>query len=142
MDIGPHYVTLPNNSEITKRVINIVGKENIEKLPNNIRNLRKVYFQGKIWNEFPSVNQFLTQLNSKKILRFTTDMIIIKMTKFLNKKNQTSSKEYIISNYGNFLYENWFKPYFHSLFFDKEPEKEMMENKFPPLTIKKIFKMH
>jgi protoporphyrinogen oxidase len=140
MDIGPHYVTLPNNSEITKRVINIVGKENIEKLPNNIRNLRKVYFQGKIWNEFPSVNQFLTQLNSKKILRFTTDMIIIKMTKFLNKKNQTSSKEYIISNYGNFLYENWFKPYFHSLFFDKEPEKEMMENKFPPLTIKKIFK--
>ncbi len=139
MDIGPHYVTLPNDSEITKNIINIIGTENFEELPHNIRHLRKVFFHGKMWNEFPTINQFLTKLNSKKLLQLAIDLIKMKTKNYLKLYCQKTTKEYLVSNYGNYLYENWFRPYFHNLYFDIEPEKKMVETKFPPVTIKKIF---
>ena len=137
MDFGPHYVTLPYNSEITKNITNIVGSENIEELPYNIRYLRKIFFHGKMWNEFPTVNQFLAKLNSKKLFRLAINLMNLKIKNYLKLCSQESTKEYLVSNYGIYLYKNWFKPYFYNLFYDKEPNREMVEKKFPPITIKK-----
>ena len=38
IDIGPHYVTLPNESDITDEINELLGKENIIILPSSIRN--------------------------------------------------------------------------------------------------------
>ena len=65
MDIGPHYVTLKNDSEITESVVNMIGETNLVKLPDDIRRSRNAYFYGKFWNEFPTINQFLSQIDKK-----------------------------------------------------------------------------
>jgi len=139
MDIGPHYVTLLKNSEITESVMSIVGKENLEKLPDDTRRSRKAYLHGMMWNEFPTINQFMSKLGTKYWLELGITLIKVKIKKNLRQYNPVTTKDYLISNYGGFLYNNWFKPYYENLFFDKEPSKDLAEKKFPPITIKKIF---
>ena len=81
MDIGPHYVTLPENSEITETVQSMIGKENLEKLPGDIRRSRKAYFQGRMWNEFPTINQFLSNLRRIEQLKIIVEITINKIKK-------------------------------------------------------------
>lgn len=138
LDIGPHYVTLPKYSEITKNIMDIVGKDKIVQLPHDIRRSRKAYFHGKMWNEYPSIKQFLLKSGLKIWLRVIIDLIKVKII-YIKSHQVISSKDYLISNYGKYLYDNWFKPYYHNIFFDKELKKEEVEKKFPPLDVKKIF---
>jgi len=139
MDVGPHYVTFPKNSEITNEVIEMIGKENFEELPQNIRRSRKAYFHGKMWNEFPSINQFISQLGSKVIIQIIFELIKSQIKKTLARNHTTTTKEYLIANYGNYLYNNWFKLYYQNQFFDSIPTKEVAKKKFPPINLQKIF---
>jgi len=140
MDIGPHYVTLQKNSEITEVLVNMIGKEKIEKLPNNIRRSRKAYFHGRMWDEFPTIYQFISELGIKAWLQLGFTFVKAKIKQSLRNRNlPVTTKDYLISNYGIFLYNNWFKPYYENLFFDKEPSKDLAEKKFPPLNFRKIF---
>lgn len=137
MDIGPHYVTLKNDSEITESVVNMIGETNLVKLPDDIRRSRNAYFYGKFWNEFPTINQFLSQIDKKIIFQIISDISGNKLKKSLKLSRPKTAKEYLISNYGKFLYENWFKPYYRNLFFDKNPSLESVKKKFPPINITK-----
>ena len=105
MDIGPHYVTLQNDSEITKKIIKIINENNLVKLPENIRRSRKAYFYSKLWDEFPSINQFISNMNKKNLLQIIFEICLNKLKNNF-KNNPKNSKEYLISNYGKFLYKN------------------------------------
>lgn len=139
MDIGPHYVTLQKNSEITEEVISMIGKENLVTLPKDIRRSRKAYFHGRMWDEFPTINQFLSQIGKKNLFQIVSDISGKKLKANLKLSSPKTAKEYLVSNYGKFLYENWFKPYYNNLFYDKEPSIELVRKKFPPINIRKAF---
>ena len=139
MDIGPHYVTLQNGSEITKNIINIINENNLVKLPENIRRSRKAYFYSKLWDEFPTINQFISNMNKKNLLQIIFEICLNKLKNNF-KNNPKNSKEYLISNYGKFLYKNWFVPYYKNLFYDEIPSIELVKEKFVPINFNKILK--
>jgi len=139
MDIGPHYVTLPKHSKITEDVKNIIGENNLEILPFNIRRLRKAYFHGKMWNEFPTINEFMLKSNFKTIIQLGFNVINVKIKKSLKLYHPITAKDYLIENYSDFLYNNWFRQYFQNLFLYKEPSRETVEKQFPPIDFRKIF---
>lgn len=142
MDIGPHYITLPRNSSITNEIYDIVGKENIEELHNGIRNDRQVYFQGKLWNRFPSIAEYIKKLNKVTLLNFSFNFLICKFKKNIGMYNYSNVKDYLISNYGEFLYKKWFIPYYENLYGDNIPSIDFVKNQFPPIKILNLFSLY
>jgi len=141
IDIGPHYVTLPNESDITDEINELLGKENIIILPSSIRNSRKAFFRNKMWDEFPSIGQLVKSLNFTSKINFGIEFFIIKILSCLGKYKGETTENYLVSNYGRFLYNNWFQPYYDNLYHNVDIPKKHVENKFPPLTFQKMLKL-
>jgi len=141
LDIGPHYVTLPNESDVTNEIYELVGKENVIKLPQSIRRSRKVFFRDKMWEEFPSISQLIKSLNLSSQINFGIEFFMTKILSNLGKYRTENAESYLISNYGKFLYNNWFKPYYESLYYNVDIPKKKVEEQFPPLSIQKALKL-
>lgn len=139
MDIGPHYVTLPKKSDVTQEIYEIIGEENIEKLSQGIRRERQAYYQGRFWNEFPSIIELIKKSGIKTWMHFGIDFCITKIRKKIGCFKESTVKNYLISNYGKFLYNKWFIPYYENLYYNKTPSLEFVEKQFPPLNWKKLF---
>ncbi len=139
MDIGPHYITLPNHSDITEEIYDVVGEENIEKLSKEIRRDRKAYYRGNFWGEFPSIIELMKKSGIKTQVRFGIDFTITKLRKKIGGFKEPTVKNYLISNYGEFLYKNWFIPYYENLYYNKIPSLEFVKKQFPSLNWKKLF---
>lgn len=139
MDIGPHYITLPKHSDVTQEIYDIVGEENIEKLSKGIRRDRKVYYRGKFWDEFPSIINLMKKSGIRTRVHFGVDFCITKLRKKIGGFKEATVKNYLISNYGEFLYKNWFIPYYENLYYNKIPSLEFVKKQFPSLDGKKLF---
>lgn len=139
MDIGPHYVALPKKSYITSAIFELMGTENIIELPSNIfQKYYKTNFNGILYPGYPSL--FRVVLDSKFKFKIKSIFSIIgAKIKNSRKLKFSTSKEYLISQYGTFLYDFWFKPYLHRKYLDVEPPLNDIMKQFPKPILSKIF---
>ena len=138
MDIGPHYVALPKESEITKSIFKLMGNENIIKLPSDIfQKYYKTNFNGILYPGYPSL--FKVVIDSKLQFKIKSVFSILNAKiKNLRKTKFTTSQEYLISQYGNFLYDLWFKPYLFRKYLENDPPLNDIMKQFPKPSMSKI----
>jgi protoporphyrinogen oxidase len=139
MDIGPHFLTLPLESDITNEIKTLVGDENLIKI-NNIHESYRAYFRGNLLTKYPSLYNII--FNSGIISFVNSIGSYLFASVFYRKLEKSNIEKYLISIYGKFLYNNWFKPYIvqNEGIGDTQQPKELVEKMFPKPSIKKIFK--
>ena len=81
----------------------------------------KEVYGSKDHPDVDELHKRVSQIDKKIIFQIISDISGNKLKKSLKLSRPKTAKEYLISNYGKFLYENWFKPYYRNLFFDKNP---------------------
>ena len=139
IDIGPHYLTLPKNSQLSNEIFELVGKENIVHLPRDIfHSSYKTSFNGRLYPGYPTVYEVIFKSGTKFFLKSIFDFLKVKLSSKNNKKNFDTARNYLIASYGKFLYDIWFEPYLSKKYPDKEPPLIDVMKKFPPLTLSKI----
>jgi len=139
MDIGPHFVSLEKNSDITKDIFNLIDKKNIITLPS-ITQSYKSYFRGNILNFPPKLFDCFT---IGTIPRLKSLFSIFLSRFYSNKtKNLMDVKSYLVSFYGKYLYETWCKPLLFHATGGTIPSLNLVKNSFAPLTIKKILNFY
>ena len=135
IDIGPHYMTLKKESEITNEILELVGQENIIIL-NNIEKSYLSYYNNKLLNTVPTILDAIFSSGSKSALISAFSLISKPRIRF-NDKN-ISSIEYLKACFGNFLFEKWCKPYLLQNYGNLELPLEYVKNRFKPITLNKI----
>lgn len=135
IDIGPHYMTLKKESEITEEIINLVGKENIIFL-NDIEKSYLSYYNKKILKTVPTISDAIFSSGLKSILMSTFSLIF--KPSFKSNTNETLSQEYLRTCFGNYLFEKWCKPYLLQNFGNLDLPLDYLKNRFKPITINKI----
>ena len=139
MDVGPHYVTLPKESEITDEIFELIGKENIIELPNNIfEKFYKTSFNGKLYSGYPPLFEVIFNSGFRFFFKSFCSMLSAKIKSVSKKEKFETAEEYVIFNYGNFLYNIWFKPYLYRRYLDVEPPVKDVKEQFPSPTISKM----
>lgn len=137
IDIGPHYMTLKKDSEITREIFDLAGKENII-LIKNIEKTYLSYFKGKVLTSVPTITDAIFASGSKSAFRSTLGLIS-KPNSHLTDPNATA-EEYLRACFGNYLFENWCKPYLMQNFGNLDLPLEYVKNRFKPITKEKILK--
>lgn len=138
MDIGPHYVALPKKSEVTSEINQLMGDENIIELPNDIfQRFYKTNFNRKLYPAYPSLFEVVFNSGFSFLIKSLRSLLVAKIKNF-SKKNFQNSEDYIVSHYGNFLYNIWFKPYLYRRYLDEEPPVENVMKQFPVPSFTKI----
>ena len=138
IDIGPHYVTFPKESELVNEIKDLLGNENIIEIPN-IHKSYRTCFRGYISNHYPTLIETIFENGSLFCIHSFYDLIKTKCKNFSRKKDFKLASNYIISTYGNFLYKTWFKPYLTFTFGETEPPLDVIKKRFPPISLQKIF---
>jgi len=132
IDIGPHYVSLKKKSEVGDDIRKLLGKEIIE-MPN-IHNWYKSYFNGKILDNYPTINDVVTNFG---IGSFFQSFFSI-MFRNSSEKSIRNTEDYLVFAYGKFLYEKWCKPYLFQNYGHVNLPLEYVQSRFKPITIQKI----
>jgi len=136
MDIGPHILSLPTNSKILDTISMIMPKNELIEL-TNITNTSKAYFNNKLLNAFPTLSDTLYRSGKIFFIKILYELFLTKI-KNKNHTNYYSSKDYLISCYGKNLYDNWFKPFLSSRFSSYDIPLDLIQNLFPPISLRKI----
>ncbi len=135
MDIGPHILSLPKNSQILDEFSTLMNDEELIEL-TNISNASKAYFNSQFFDSFPTLSNTLYHSGKFFFIKILFELFIIKLK---NKRHKySSSKDYLISCYGNLLYNKWFKPFLFSRFFSYDVPLEYIQNIFPPVSFNKM----
>ena len=137
IDIGPHYITTPKKSELFIEIKKLLNDDNILEIPN-IHNAYRTYFRGKISKRYPTLYETIKENGKIFAIQSLSDLLISKILNF-RKKSFVSSKDYLISTYGNFLYKKWFIPYLHFSFGYNQASLKIVMDRFLPISLKKIF---
>ena len=135
IDIGPHYMTLKKESEITNEIFELVGHENII-IINDIEKSYLSYYNKKLLNTVPTISDAIFSSGSKSAL-ISAFSLISKPRPKLDSKN-ISSEQYLKGCFGNFLFEKWCKPYLLQNYGNIELPLDYLKNRFKPITINKI----
>lgn len=139
MDIGPHFLTLPRNSPITNLIRKLIGNENLIEI-NKIHEAYRVYFRGELLTKYPNIYDIIFKSGISNFLHSLSDYLIIKIKSNKSINVDSSIEDYLISIYGKFMYNTWFKPYIiqNEGIGDPQMPKELIEKIFPSPSIKKI----
>lgn len=137
IDIGPHYMTLKKDSEITDEIFELVGKDNIIQI-QNIENTYLSYFKGKILTSVPTITDAIFASGSKSALKSTMSLISRSNSK-LTDPNSTA-EEYLRACFGNYLFDDWCKPYLLQNFGNIDLPLDYVKSRFKPITKEKILK--
>ena len=136
IDIGPHYVTIPKKSHFVNEIKNIMGKENIIEL-SNIHAAYKTYFNGKIFDRYPTLHE--TIFNSfTSFIQTIFSYAFARSKQFFLQRTIKNSKDYLTQTYSKYLYEKWFRPYLKSNFGTDNISLNDIEDRFPPISLKKF----
>ena len=141
LDIGPHFMALPKESEITENILDLMGTDNTIKLPNDIfSKFYKTNFNGRLYSGYPSLIEVIFKTTRRFLVLSLWDFFIAKCKNIFSKGKYENAEKYLISTYGNFLYKIWFKPYLSRKYPGIEPPLDQVLKKFPPLTFSKILR--
>ena len=136
MDIGPHFVTFPRESELTEEIKDLMN-DNLISIPN-IHQEYRVYFRNSVLKKYPTLYEIIFK---KGFNSFLKSFFSFFSSRILQKDDfNFSAKEYLIYNYGKYLYQTWFKPYLDFSYGDSNIPVEMIRKKFPLLKFKDILK--
>lgn len=135
MDIGPHFVSFPKESELTEDMKKLMNGDIIS-IPN-IHQEYRVFFRNSVLRKYPTLYEIIFKkgLNSFIQSLFSFFSSRIKQKNYLNI---SSAKEYLKYNYGDYLYKTWFKPYLDFSYGKTDIPVEIIKKKFPLLKFKEI----
>lgn len=120
-------------------IFELIGSENMIELPSNIfQKYYKTNFNGILYPGYPSLFRVILDSNFKFKIKGIFSIVVAKI-KNSRKLRFSSSEEYLISQYGNFLYDFWFKPYLYTRYLDAEPPLNDIMKQFPKPILSKIF---
>ena len=132
MDIGPHYISLNKNSRIFDDVFHLLGKDGVRELPS-LENFFKSFHQNQILDNTPKLSRVM---KNDKISLFKK---LIQNIFLKNNFDKVSSKEYLISLYGESVYNSLCKPVLMQTY-GEIPPLEIIKKLYEPISIKKIIK--
>jgi len=136
MDIGPHYITLPDNSSRIHELQELIGTEEFKEIQVSV----KVWFHGKIIDQYPTLYDVMFRYGLKFTIQSFLSFFAAKVNNFTKDKVFSSAQEYCINTYGKFLYEIWFKPRLIRRFGETgNISKDMALELFPEISSKKLF---
>jgi len=139
IDIGPHYVALPKNSEVTDYIFSLMGENEVIKLPDDIfSKFYKTNFNGKLYSGYPSLMEVIRNSGFSFFIKSIWEIFITKLKNNSKKLEFDNAKDYLCSSYGEFLYEKWFQPYLYRRYQDNEPPLSDVLKQFPAPTFKRI----
>lgn len=139
IDIGPHYVALPKNSEVTKYIFSLMGEKEVIQLPDDIfSKFYKTNFNGKLYSGYPSLMEVIRNSGFGFFIKSIWEIFITKLKNNSKKSEFDNAKDYLCSSYGEFLYEKWFQPYLYRRYQDNEPPLSDVLKQFPIPTFKRI----
>jgi len=135
MDIGPHFVTFPKESELTKEIKELMNGDLIS-IPNIYQEYR-VYFRNSVLKKYPTLYEIIFK---KGLKSFIQSLLSFFASRIKQKSifDFPSTKEYLIYNYGNYLYKTWFKPYLDFSYSETNIPVEFIRKRFPLLNFKDI----
>jgi len=137
LDIGPHFITTPKNSELTDEIEELM-KDEIISIPN-IHSWYRVFYKNSILMEYPPLYDIIFKNGIKSFLQSFISYSVSKIKYSLARTGFKSAKEYIVYNYGNYLYKNWFKPYLDFYYGEKEHPISIVKGKFPLIKFSEAF---
>jgi len=135
MDIGPHFVTFPKESELTKEIKELMNGDLIS-IPNIYQEYR-VYFRNSVLKKYPTLYEIIFKKGLKSFIQSLLSFFASRI-KQKNNFDFQSAKEYLIYNYGNYLYKKWSKPYLDFSYGKIDIPVEIIRKKFPLLKFKNI----
>jgi protoporphyrinogen oxidase len=136
MDIGPHFMTMPKNTELTKQIEDLM-KDDIIYIPD-IHKWYRVFFKNSILKEYPPLYQVIFNNGLNSFLLSFFSYLKSKIKYSLINSNFESAEEYVIGNYGKYLYKTWFKPYLDFNYGRNNHSITIVQGKFPPLKLLEI----
>jgi len=135
MDMGPHVLILPKSGTIYDEII---GKTDL--LEISWPYAQSYTSNGFFHKSYPLFYDILLNCGLKYFLKGTFGICKNSIKNYFNKPKFHNAEEYFIGMYGNFLYYNWFKPYFSKSCRDLKLESiQFAENIFHPITPLRIF---
>ncbi len=138
MDVGPHFITTPKNTSLTKELEELMGDEIV--FVDDIHKWYRVFFKNLVLTEYPPLYDVIFKNGITSFLKSFFSYFFAKLKFSLAKNDGNTAKGYIISNYGNYLYTNWFKPYLDFYYGNNEHSIKIVKGKFPPLKFQDAFK--
>jgi len=136
IDIGPHYISLPVDSERTEEIKELIGSDELVEVLVSV----KVWFFGKLIDQYPTLFDVMFRYGPKFSFLSFGSFIMAKTKTTFSKKKFESAEECCINTYGKFLYEIWFKPRLIRRFGDpKNTTLNAASEIFPEISSKRIF---
>lgn len=137
IDIGPHYLPVQRDSQRLKEIKEMMGDELIEiPIPNSYPSYR-VYFKGRLYQKYPSLNVVIFDSGLTSFLSSIGSYCISKIR--YTKNRYGSTEEYLISAYGKYLYHTWIKPIIKRKYGDvKYYPLDQIKKDYPPINFKRI----
>jgi len=138
MDVGPHFITAPKNTPLTKELEELMHNEIVS--IDDIHKWYRVFFKNSIFYEYPPLYEIIFKNGFNSFLKTFFSYFFAKIRFSMTKNEGNTAKEYIISNYGDYLYRTWFKPYLDFYYGNNEHSVKTVKGKFPPLKFQDVFK--
>ena len=136
MDIGPHFVTFPKKSELTEEIKELMN-DNIISIPN-IHQAYRIFFRNLVLDKYPTLYETIFSKGLNSFIHSLFSFFVSKIKHLMNNSDFTSAEEYLIFNYGNYLYKTWFKPYLDFTYRTNDIPFESIKEKFPLLRFKEV----
>ena len=131
IDIGPHFISIKRNSNISKIIYDLIGKKDIIEI-SPIQNHIKSLFQGQIIDESPRLFHAI----KTSLVHSMSSFLFSKI--FLSKNRSSDNIEkYLIAIYGNYIFNIWCKPMIKQNM--GLSTIDLVKKSFEPITFKKIF---
>lgn len=137
LDIGPHFITTPKNSELTNEIEELMKDEIVP--ISDIHKWYRVFYKNSILNEYPPLYEIIFKNGIKSFLQSIISYSISKIKYSFRKTDFKNARDYINYNYGSYLYKNWFKPYLDFYYGKNEHPIEIVKGKFPSIKFSEIF---
>ena len=131
VDIGPHYISVDKTSNIFEDICSLLKKENIIEL-SSIHKSYKSYFQNKILDSPPRLSNIVKN-NKNSLVKSLFKEIVPKRK---NTIENTSPEKYLVSLYGEEIYNSWCKPILIQNY-GEIPPVQIIKDLFEPITLKK-----
>ncbi len=138
MDVGPHFITTPKNMELTNEIEELM-KDEIISIPD-IHKWYRVFFNNSVQEGYPLLYDLIFKHGFKSFLHSLFSFSISKIKYSCTKNNFKSAKEYIICNYGRYLYDSWFKPYLDFNYGENDLPTTIVQGRFPELKLRDIIR--
>lgn len=137
IDIGPHFMTIPRKSEFREEIKELLG-DKIVPIPD-IHKWYRVFLKNSILNEYPSLYNMIFKKGMTSLVHSIVSYSVAKIKYSFKKGKIKSSKDYIISNYGEYLYKNWFKPYLDFNYGKNNQSISIIQERFPEINFRDTF---